>query len=740
MADDIVFTIRARDEISKALDRVNAELAELIKTSGGADKRIEGLEASARRLKRSLASMEHETTDVRQAMAKLKTENSQVGTNFRRVSAAVDDSSRSMTSNAAAINAAERQMEQMNDVTRRYSHRVQTATARTSSFRRAQGRLATNIRNTRTIMYAFTGLLGVGGAGFIGRITAGARETTLMAEALGTNAEALFANRQEYEKIGKTATDYKNVLTNLIIAQGEAANGSVRHQEVFAKLGLTMQQVAKMDAATLYDTIKDGSDQGILSATDLNVFLRKESIATFRQVRKGHAELTESQIDGAADVASEWDNAMAEIEKSAIRAVSNSQAEFTQLIQFLEKGATFTIKVVAQAVQGASFLWRDNAAIGRWLLPGQDPDDDFEKQFEEAFGFKYDRPLSDGFIKNPELRSNFVGYGQPPAPEAGGPGSAAYLGPETGFGLPEGDPTNLLAAFVEQVGLQNPGISFGELISSVTSGSLIEPDSVGGGGGGTSVDNTAERLAERSESAFARAFDNAGVRAVREAIEASEFSLARTEAEALHELRSNAASQLETAGEQYLAQQQADNALKDTLDTISDAEQETAKQILGVLEDQLKEQEAIRRNAESDAQRAQRILEERLTGTVEGEQVLTSLQGTETARDTQLLRNYLSYLSGDISAERFGFRNDAAEGDAFRAISALSFAALPGLLGGEFTPLPPDDVGAGGGISQPSVRYGDINININNEGSILAESDIERLVQEAIDARRVVIR
>ena len=229
MASDVVFTIRARDEISKSLDKVNAKLEELKRTSGGADKRIEGLEQSATRLKRTLASMEHETTDARQAMAKLKTESSQVGTNFRRVSTAAEDNTRSMASNARAIDAAERQMEQMNDATRRYSTRAQKATARTKEFRRAQGKLATNIRNTRTIMYALTGLLGVGGAGFIGRVTSGARETTLMADALGVSTTALFANRQEYEKIGKTATDYKNILTNIVVAQGEAVRGSERH-------------------------------------------------------------------------------------------------------------------------------------------------------------------------------------------------------------------------------------------------------------------------------------------------------------------------------------------------------------------------------------------------------------------------------------------------------------------------------------------------------------------------------
>ena len=356
MADDIVFTIRARDEISKALDRVNAELAELIKTSGGADKRIEGLEQSARRLKRSLASMEHETTDVRQAMAKLKTESSQVGKNFRRVSSAAEDNTRSMASNARAIDAAERQMEQMNDATRRYSTRAQQATARTSEFRRAQGRLATNIRNTRTIMYALTGLLGVGGAGFIGRVTAGARETTLMADALGVSTTALFANRQEYEKIGKTATDYKNILTNIVVAQGEAVRGSERHIAVFQKLGYTQATVGNASATDLYDKLKSGSEQGIISVTDLNEILRKESIATFRQVGIGHEELTKEQIEEAANVAKAWDTAMADIEKSAIRSISAASDEMVELIKLIEQTVTFTINIAIDTGEYDSWI------------------------------------------------------------------------------------------------------------------------------------------------------------------------------------------------------------------------------------------------------------------------------------------------------------------------------------------------------------------------------------------------
>ena len=527
-----------------------------------------------------------------------------------------------MASNARAIDAAERQMEQMNDATRRYSTRARQATARTSEFRRAQGRLATNIRNTRTIMYAFTGLLGVGGTGFIGRITAGARETILMAEALGTNAESLFANRQEYEKIGKTATDYKNVLTNLIIAQGEAVDGSRRHQVVFEKLGLTMAQVAQFEAAELYDVIKNGSDQGILSATDLNVFLRKESIATFRQVRKGHAELTGDQIQGAADVALAWDNAMAEIEKAVIRTVTESKEEFIQLIDLIEGGATFTVDVLANL-----------GDIPGWLL------DAMGGKAPEGFG-NLDW-LNPATWLTAAMGKNAPGNETPPSyvpsrstdPFSVG-GRAAdtqrTLALQNKYFSDPNDPVyrplnnriwedayrpNSRIPTSETSLVNDPNVQASFLDSQNDLWNIIldamNPSTSTGGGGGGALD----RSAERSERAFTRAFDIAGVRAVRNAIQSSDFTLAREEAEALHELRSTAASQLETAGEQFQAQQAADFALLDSLADIGEAESDYFEESLEEMRKQTADLIDIRNNTRSAKQIAIDTAREAFAGT-----------------------------------------------------------------------------------------------------------------------------
>ena len=615
MANDIVFTVRARDEVSKSLDRINAKIEELRRTSGGADKRIEGLEQSATRLKRTLARMEHETTDARQAMAKLKTESSQIGTNFRRVSAAVDDSNRSMTSNAAAINAAERQMEQMNDVTRRYSNRVQTATARTGAFRRAQGRLATNIRNSRTIMYAFSGLLGVGGAGFIGRITTGARETTLMAEALGTNAEALFANRQEYEKIGKTATDYKNVLTNLIIAQGEALTGSERHIKVFEKLGLTMDEVAKMDAATLYDTIKEGSDQGILSATDLNVFLRKESIATFRQVKQGSTDLTNSQIEDAANVAKGWDEAMANLEESAIEAISAAEQDLLDFIKIIERGATFVLRIVTNPSDSRP----DDSDASLFEQVANDFIDLLQGDIDNLFNFgDLWEALTGNYDTSPTTLEERAAMGDrhPLYQRYDSEFSEAFRGQSPQEALQviaSGDLTQGQRELLARIDAENNIL--GATRAGLETGRQIVRDSEGSpsrGGGGS---GTLDRSADRSKDAFARAFDTAGVRAVRNAIQSSDFTLAREEAEALHELRSTAASQLETAGEQFQAQQAADFALLDSLADIGEAESDYFEESLEEMRKQTADLIDIRNNTRSAKQIAIDTAREAFAGT-----------------------------------------------------------------------------------------------------------------------------
>ena len=127
---------------------------------------------------------------------------------------------------------------------------------------------------------------------------------------------------------------------------------------------------------------------------------------------------------------------------------------------------------------------------------------------------------------------------------------------------------------------------------------MIEPAATSGGGGGGGVD-TRDLLGQRSDRAFSRAFEDAQRRAVTEAINAADFSLAKEEAQALHQLRTTAAKALETDGEQYLAQQQADHSLQDTLRQISNAETKLLEDIRRADEEAAKELLNARRELEA---------------------------------------------------------------------------------------------------------------------------------------------
>ena len=120
---------------------------------------------------------------------------------------------------------------------------------------------------------------------------------------------------------------------------------------------------------------------------------------------------------------------------------------------------------------------------------------------------------------------------------------------------------------------------------------------LGGGGGDLS--------GQRSDRAFARALEEGQERALAMALDDAEFSLARAEAKALHDLRTISAKSLETEGERHLAQQQADFALQDTLRGISDAEQSILDGIKRADEQAARELVAARRELEKINQREQ---------------------------------------------------------------------------------------------------------------------------------------
>ena len=664
-----------------------------------------------------------------------------------RADAEINDLTRETWAHTRAVDSAERQLEQMNDATRRYSNQMAKATTRTRQFRSAQGRLATNIRNNRTIMFAAASLLGFGGGGFIGRITQGARETTLMAEALDISTESLFAQRQEYEKVGKTATDFKNVMTNLIIAQGEATSGNIRHIEVFQKMGLTMQQVARFDAEELYNAVKDASDRGILSATDLNVFLRKESIATFRQVKKGHKDLTDSEIQGAADVAKAWDEAMADIEKEAIRAVTESKDSFIELIGIIEQGAVFTIDVVANVGNIPGWLLeqlggKSPEGVGNtdWLNPatwlaaamGQDLEPPDNPPTYEGPSSPGADPFSVGGRAADAQRvlafiSRYYSNPDDPAykPFTDRLWERAYqpiLNPTTAETSLSAQP-EAQAAFLQ---------AQQDILDFVDEGMNIgKRDGAGGGDGGRVDDSAAreaERMAARSAGAFARAEEDGLRRAFSTAIRSEDFTLAREQAEDLHAFRTTQADLLETAGEQFLARQQADFALQDSLLDISSREQRILDDIKDADMAAAKELIQVRKELEEHNARELAKANEAIGGAQA--RLITG---------SQLGPQYTQALN-DLRVETDSLRAAAAllpPGQRAGQISAIDTYEQQQIaqLNQQFLSHPltsPDPTTAGSRGGAGTLQNRSLIINVYNAGSVLAQQDLSDAIFDAI--------
>lgn len=558
---DVLFTIRA--DASQA----QKEVLDTAKTVGV-------LQNATAEQKREFARLENETTDVAQAMRRLKTEVKDNHSANRRFSqsnkivsksylekeaaaarAAVTtrvatkeewDATEASRSRALAMDASERQLEQMNDATRRYTTQTRRATTQTNAFRASQGRLATNIRNNRTILYALGGLIGFGGAGFIGQVTEAARESDNLGRTLKVSSAALFENSLEYGKINKTLTDYRNVLTNIRVAQSKAVEGNETLADVFEKAGVSAEELKRIKIDELYDRMKEAVDAGILSVSDLDKFLRKESIPTFQQVGIASDDLTDKQVENAAKVERALQDLYAEAKKGAVAVIS--------------------IAVDTSDLTPGWLRW-----IQENLLGGEDPfsPGNFEDQnfLGNPFG-RYAARLFEGYDSSRDVRAR--GALTEHDLYAGGllDGSAYSVGARGGRGFAENTRGYLRA--------------------------LPSRDSAGGGGGGGS----SRDLEAISEAAFNKALMLGGREAFKWAIENSRFELAEEEARSLFDLATAAAQLEETAGEQFLAQLEAALDLQGRLTEISDAEQ----QILDAEQDLLDETKKLRAEAYANSQ------------------------------------------------------------------------------------------------------------------------------------------
>ena len=195
---DVVFNIRAKDEASGAVDSVSDSLRDLLKRGQDIEDGLRDLGNTTDAATDSLQAYDRELADATRMFRKFRDAN-------ERAEAAQKESN-----DQARV--ARRELDRQRRATRELARETKEAERATRRFRRAQGRLATNIRNNRTIFIALSGILGAGGSGFIGQLSGAARESELLGKAIGISSGALLANRLEYEKIGKTATDYRNCL------------------------------------------------------------------------------------------------------------------------------------------------------------------------------------------------------------------------------------------------------------------------------------------------------------------------------------------------------------------------------------------------------------------------------------------------------------------------------------------------------------------------------------------------
>ena len=215
-----------------------------------------------------------------------------------------------------------------------------------------------------------------------------------------------------------------------------------------------------------------------------------------------------------------------------------------------------------------------------------------------------------------------------------------------------------------------------------------------------------------------------------DAIARQDFSLARDEAFDLHRLAIASASLLETAGEQHLATVQADIALQDRLDTIDTGLQDVLNDELEELRRQTELQQQIRDSVERSDDRARRLIGEGLAGTVEGNQIQSLLTDLERRRDREFVRSYYLDQRYGLTDNQRTFLDQGTENAFSQGFASIADRYFNQFFAGG-TPVQ-EELDMGTGFGRQSITYGDINISVNPQGSILSDNDLARFVEEAV--------
>ena len=321
------------------------------------------------------------------------------------------------------------------------------------------------------------------------------------------------------------------------------------------------------DPVGLYQDLKKAVDEGTISVRDLAKVVGEDSVAAFIDARDLSDDLTEHHTLAVARLTGVWEG----------------------FFDFLGDGWD-SVQIQALETLGNIVIGYDRFQAEFSELLGKIPGNIFGDggdTFEDLFGYK----LEDVSITG-------GGGAQGPATPGGRAGAQnsidAYiqgLNSTIHRALTSGDPTtavqtgprgstqNSIDAFIQDL---NRSVHRG-----LTSGYTFDPGggAGGGGGGGTGGGGgpAARDLGPQSASAFTRATAEANERAFSNAIANNDFSLAEDIAGAIFSFAATNAAQLETAGEQFLAQQTAAFNLEDNLGTVTDAINATAVQSVRAL-------------------------------------------------------------------------------------------------------------------------------------------------------------
>ena len=465
-----------------------------------------------------------------------------------------------------------------------------------------------------------------------------------------------------------------------------AIDGNKEYLELVSKVGIAHKDLQNTNLEAFFNKVKIAVDKGSLSYREAERILGKDLVIALDNVRNNQNAIADDAVDAAARWQENWD----------------SSFNWWNSVKLEAKEFKFNLgSAISELVFGDAVLSNTSQ---RPYTPSTNPDAD---PFSIA-----------GRVRDEQTRQSFLADTSDPnniyktlTENAWEQAYQPILNPTTSQ-TSLSSSTEAQSAFVQAqqgiLDLVNEGINRGKRTDTTPTT----------GGGSSPID----RSPEISARAFARANEQGLERALRTAIGGEDFSLAREQAADLHAFRTTAAKQLDTEGEQFLAQQQADFALQDTLLDISskehqiladirNADMEAAKELLNARMELEKINKREKAQANADIAGAIAYL---INDSQFAKQYSADLEALKL--ETASLKAAAALLPGNERASQLAHIADYEQS----RIAQINqkFLSFPG---GLVTPEP-IGVSARGGSSQP--QGGTININVSVAGHVRTEGDL----------------